>query len=344
MKSSPNIGAIASLLSKSNVKGSPKAETVSNTTGQILDIPLDLIEFDNEQPRQDIIEDEVYDIVRTLRVEGSKINQPITTWPKNSDGKYVIKFGEKRTRASRIAERKTIPVIIDERYDYGNERHRAINFAEQYVENNARGGLTRLDDCVALLKLKELFGNLKDVAKFVGAKSQGTISDKIKVSEIKTNPVYQFLLDFYNDDSLKFKDLTNLKKIIETFRKNPNHFDEIKKRIITSVNEGIFNRQWIEMLSSVDFDNENLAESVKSTKTKKKTKSKNIDAEASGYKVRPVKKAKIMGLVSIDRKKQRCQLLLDRIDDEEGYIWVLVDGEEEPIRVSLSKLTLTELS
>ena len=275
----PNIGSIANLLSKSGVKGSPKSEVEneneSEITGKILERPLELIEFDNDKPRQDIIEDEVYDIVRTLRAEGSKINQPITTWSKNSDGKYVIKFGEKRTRASRIAERKTIPVIIDQRYDYGNDRHRAINFAEQYVENNARGGLTRLDDCVALLKLKELFGNLKDVAKFVGAKSQGTISDKIKVSEIKTNPVYQFLPDFYNDDNLKFKDLTNLKKIIETFRKKPSHFDEIKKRIITSVEEGVFNRQWIEMLSAVDFDNESLAEGVKPTKDKKKRKIKN---------------------------------------------------------------------
>ena len=84
--------------------------------------------------------------------------------------------------------------------------------------------------------------------------------------------------------------------------------------------------------------------SLQKTRKKEKSKIKNVDAEPSGYKVRPLKKAKIMGLVSVDRKRQKCQLLLDRIDDEEGYIWVLVDGEEEPIRVSLSKLTLTELS
>lgn len=334
-----NVNAIANLLNKSSNKVIP-SESIKNVAASILEIPLELIEFDVNQPRQDIIEEEVFDIVRTLRPEGSKINQPITTWPINSDGKYVIKFGEKRTRASKIAGRKTIPVIIDDRFDYNNTNHRSINFAEQYVENNARGGLTRLDDCVALLKLKEMFGNLKDVVKFVGAKSQGTISDKIKVSEIKTNPEYEFLLDFYNDENLKFKDLTNLKKIIDTFRKSPEHFDEIKKRIITSVNEGVFNRQWIEMLSVVDFDNE-----AANITPKAKNKKEPIKAQQDvSYTVRPAKKAKIMGLVSVERKKQKCQLLLDRIDNEEGYIWVIMDGADDPIRVSLSKLTLTEFS
>ncbi len=337
-----DVSSIANLLKKPSLN--TLASQPEGVSDKVLEISLDLIEFDPGQPRQDIIEDEVYDIVRTLRPEGSKINQPITTWPINDDGKYVIKFGEKRTRASRLAGRKTIPVIVDERYDYNDEKHRAINFAEQYVENSARGGLTRLDDCVALLKLKEMFGNLKDVAKFTGAKSQGTISDKIKVSEIKTNPNYEFLLDFYNDESLKFKDLTNLKKIIDTFRKNPNHFDVIKQKIITSVEEGVFNRQWIEMLSVVDFDNDSTEEVVAKSKSKAKKKVVKADPELSGYKVRPVKKAKIMGLVTIDRKKQKCQLLLDRIDNEEGYIWVILEGAEEAIRASLSKLTLTEVS
>lgn len=336
------VKSIASLLKQSSPQ--PKVANHENVSDKILEISLDLIEFDAEQPRQDIIEDEVYDIVRTLRPEGSKINQPITTWPINDNGKYVIKFGEKRTRASKLAGRKTIPVIVDERFDYNNEKHRAINFAEQYVENSARGGLTRLDDCVALLKLKKMFGNLKDVAHFTGAKSQGTISDKIKVSEIKTNPDYLFLLDFYNDESLKFKDLTNLKKIIDTFRKNPNHFEVIKQKIITSVEEGVFNRQWIEMLSAVDFDNETTEGVASKSKAKVKKKPVNVDSEVSGYKVRPVKKAKIMGLVTIDRKRHKCQLLLDRIDNEEGYIWVVLEGAEEAIRASLSKLTLTEVS
>ena len=190
------VNAIASLLNKPTAESIVDSVPEKDKSKKIIDVPLELIEFDLEQPRQDISEEEIYDIVRTLRPEGSKINQPITTWPKNADGKYLLKFGEKRTRASKLAGRKTIPVIIDDRFDFNDSEHRAINYAEQYVENNARGGLTRLDDCVALSKLKEMFGNLKDVGKFVGAKSLGTISDKIKVSEIKSNPNYKFLLDF----------------------------------------------------------------------------------------------------------------------------------------------------
>lgn len=334
-----NVNTIANLLKS---PGNNVVSSLSDGKERVLEVSLDLIEFDKSQPRQDINEDEVLDIVRTLQVKGSKINQPITTWPKNENGKYLIKFGEKRTRASIIAGRKTIPVIVDERYDFNDERHRAINYAEQYVENNARGGLTKLDDCVALSNLKKMFGNLKDVAEFVGAKSQGTLSDKIKVSEIKTNPNYEFLLNFFNDDDLKFKDLTNLKKIIDTFERNPGHFEDIKKRIITSVKNKVFNRQWVEMLSVVDFDNE-LSEKTEIKPIVKKSDLK-VENDESGYKVRPLKKAKIMGKVSIDRKKQKCQLLLERIDDEDGYIWVILEGTEDPIRVSLSKLTLTEFS
>jgi ParB/RepB/Spo0J family partition protein len=338
------VNSIANLLTK---KTSVHVDT-SGESKKVLDIPLDLIEFDSEQPRQDILEEEVNDIVRTLLPEGSKINQPITTWPKNSNGKYLIKFGEKRTRASIAAGKKTIPVIIDDRYNFNDTSHKAINYAEQYVENNARGGLTALDDCVALCKLKEMLGSLKDVVKLVGAKSQGTISDKIKVAEIKNNPKYKFLLDLYNDDdNFKFKDLTNIRKILDVFAKNPDHFDVIKERIITAVSSGALNRQWVEALSSIDFDVEDV--SVVKTDVLKSTEpnapkpiatTNHIDN--TGYKVRSVKKAKIMGKVSLGRKKQKCQLLLDRIDDEEGYVWVLLDGTEEPVRASLSKITLTE--
>lgn len=338
------VNSIANLLNSSNLNKSVESNKVSLSTNAIQDIPLDLIEFDESQPRQEFLDEEIEDIARTLIPVGSKINQPITTWPINDDGKYIIKFGEKRTRASRLANRETIPVIIDYRLDYNNETHRAINFAEQFVENKARSDLTGLDECVALAKLKNMFGNLKDVSNYIGAKSLGTISDKIKVSEIKTKPEYKFLLDLYNDTNLKFKDLTNLKKLIDVLRKNPNNFEDIKRNVIISVENGSFNRQWIETFSLVDFDNKATVETTVKNKAVK-SKSKAIeDTSELGYQVRPPKKAKLMGSVTIDRKRRLCQLLLDRIDNEGGFVWVILEGETEPIRVNLSKLTLTEVS
>ncbi|MET1256934.1 ParB/RepB/Spo0J family partition protein [Aliikangiella maris] len=345
-----SIGAIQDLLKKSNLNQnlSAKEDESKNLDDIIHHIELELIEFDKEQPRQELVEDEIYDIVRTLRAPGSKINQPITVWPKNKEGKYLLKYGEKRTRASLIAERKTIPAVIDSRYDYDNEEHRAINFAEQYIENNARGGLQPLDDCVALAKLKTMFGNLKDVMMYVGAKSQGTISDKIKVSEIKTNPRYDFLKDFYYDEELKLKDLTIFRNLIKVIEKNEEHYEQIKTKVITAVEKKALNRTWVEGLLAYDFDkNEAPYELGSDSKKEKKIKEKNskpADDLPKSYKVRPVKKAKVLGRVSIDgRKKVNCQLLLDRIDNEEGYVWVLEEGADEPTRVNLSKLSLTEI-
>lgn len=337
---------IADLLGNNRLNDTITSEKDSlQLSGKVFDIPLDEIEFDPEQPRQEIIEEEVVDIVATLRAPGSKINQPVTVWPKNADGLYILKFGEKRTRASRLANRETIPAIIDDRYEWDNEEHRAINFAEQYIENQRRGGLTPLDDCLALAKLKKTLGSLEKVKLFTGEKSLGTISDKIKVAEIASNERYKFLHDFYLSKQLT--DLTILNGLIKVLKKRSEHFDSIKLRIENAVGEGVLNRKWIAALNTYNFSDEgelstsSQNETMKrvSTNTSKGPKNK----EDLPYIARPAKKAKLFATHTVGRKRVRCELLLDRADKEEGYVWIISEGNDEPERVSLSKVTLTEL-
>lgn len=316
------VSNIANLL-----KGAEK-HNIGNSE-RIHEIELDLIEFDPEQPRQDIKNEEIEVIANTLKPKGSIINQPITVWKKNKLGKYVVKFGEKRTRASILAGRKTIRAIIDERYDFDNQEHRIINFAEQYVENFARGDLTPLDDCLALKKLKKQLGTLKEVQAALGIKSLGTISDKIKVASICDDEKLMFLLDFYRNDDLKFKDLTMLKGIIDIFSKNPLYYEKIKLRIIDAAKKGLVNRKWVEKLSRFNWDE---PEVVKEQKE-----------EELNYKIRPIKKIKVFGTVLLSGNRVSCELLVDRVDVEDGYTWVKVDGEDEPTRVKLSDLFLTKV-
>ena len=337
---------IADLLGGNKLNDTITSEKDSlQLSAKVFDIPLDEIEFDPEQPRQEIIEEEVIDIVATLRPPGSKINQPVTVWPKNADGLYILKFGEKRTRASRLANRETVPAIIDDRFEWDNEEHRAINFAEQYIENQRRGGLTPLDDCLALAKLKTALGSLEKVKLFTGEKSAGTISDKIKVAEIASNGQYSFLHEFYL--SKKLTDLTILVGLIKALKKQPEYFDSIKSRIENAVGEGVLNRKWIAALNTYNFSEEgdlNTAtqkETVKEVKPKPSAERKK--SEDLPYVARPAKKARLYATHTVSRKRVRCELLLDRADREEGYVWIISEGNTEPERVSLSKIILTEL-
>lgn len=323
MKKTTGVSSIASLLNKSK-------EVSLGSGNEVYELPLDLIEFDLEQPRQELSNEEIGVIVRSLEPEGSIINQPITVWQKNSLGKYVIKFGEKRVRASIIAKRKTIRAIIDNRFDYDNDEHRAINFAEQYIENESRGGLTPLDDCVALKKLKSQLGSLKKVKERIGAKSIGTISDKISVAVIKSDHQFSFLLDLYMNDSLKFKDLTMIKGILDVLKKNPDFYEEIKVRVVNAANKGVVNRKWVEKLLLVDWSNLNVDP-------------KDEPEDNKEYIFRPIKKVKLNGLVLFKGEKIKCEILLDRVDKSEGYIWVNIESECDPVRVNLSDLSLTEV-
>ena len=326
---SNKVSSITALLNKT------KSQSLSSDQELIHKIDLSAIEFDNEQPRQEILEEEVLDIVRTLDLDNGKINQPVTVWPKNKDGKFILRLGEKRVRASILAGKKTIPAIIEVKLKFDNEEDRKTNYLEQYIENDSRSSLTALDDCVALAKIYNNLGSLQKVIDFKGKGSAGTISDKIKVSRLKTDDKFNYLFDYYKSENCKVKDLTTYRILIEVLDVNEEYFDLIIDKVKKAIEQGRFNRQYVKLLASENFhiDEEEEPEKEEIAEERK-----------DNFKVVPYKKVCLSGVVTINRKKHTCKVIINRKDSEDDYIWVLLDGDEEPSRVSISTFSLTGLN
>ncbi len=73
--------------------------------------PLDMIQPGKYQPRVDMSQESLDELADSIRVQG--LIQPIVVRP-IENGRYEIIAGERRWRASKIAELETVPALIRE--------------------------------------------------------------------------------------------------------------------------------------------------------------------------------------------------------------------------------------
>ena len=91
-------------------------ETASN--GQPLELPIDDVIEDPDQPRKFFSEAAIESLAAQIRASKSKkIRSPISVKPKNEAGKYIINHGARRYRSTIRAGMRTIPGFIDETHD-----------------------------------------------------------------------------------------------------------------------------------------------------------------------------------------------------------------------------------
>jgi len=115
-------------------------------------LPLDLIDFDPEQPRQDVDPDYLADL--SADIKQSYVKQPITVRP-NEDvpGRFIVVYGECRTRASRIAGKDTIPSLID----MDEDNTGITRLLNQVKENHLRKDLNPMEWAGIFKKLRSKF-------------------------------------------------------------------------------------------------------------------------------------------------------------------------------------------
>jgi ParB family chromosome partitioning protein len=107
---------------------------VPDAIGQPLQLPLDDIDEDPEQPRREFDAGALQELSETIRDRGVK--QPISVRPHPQiSGRWVLNFGARRLRASKLARLSTIPAFVDASADS----------YDQVIENEQREGLQPLD-------------------------------------------------------------------------------------------------------------------------------------------------------------------------------------------------------
>src|SRR3546814_7314145 len=92
--------------------------------------------------------------------------QPIIVAPKKSAGLHVIRVGERRFRASRLAGRETIPAIVMAVVN------RADTLADQIVENDQRAGLTPHDLATGIERMLGAGVTQAEIARALGRSKQ----------------------------------------------------------------------------------------------------------------------------------------------------------------------------
>ena len=135
----------------SSLLGKPKDRTPASQAaekdGDLKNIPVDLIQRGKYQPRTDMHEEALEELAASIRAQG--VMQPIVVRPISSD-KYEIIAGERRWRATQIAELDMIPAIIK---PVGDEAAIAMSL----IENIQRENLNPIEEAVALKRLQDEF-------------------------------------------------------------------------------------------------------------------------------------------------------------------------------------------
>jgi ParB family chromosome partitioning protein len=123
-------------------------EDASNSKGEeLLEIDLDLIEPNSEQPRTRFTETNLEELAQSIRANG--VVQPIVV--RRRGLKYQLVAGERRWRASQLAGLQKIPAMVKEVAD-----EKLLELA--LIENIQRQELNAIEEAKAYKKLIETVG------------------------------------------------------------------------------------------------------------------------------------------------------------------------------------------
>lgn len=143
---------------------------ISDVQGRTQEMDINKIEANPNQPRQQFDHQHLEELIDSIREHG--IIQPLVV-AKDGDH-YELIAGERRLRAAKYLELKTVPVIIREA---GEQEKLEISL----IENIQRENLNPIEEALAYQRLIDEFNlSRTEVAKKVG-KSQSFINNQIRL-------------------------------------------------------------------------------------------------------------------------------------------------------------------
>ena len=175
------------LLSKPVARTAAVAETPQREGDSLREIPVELLQRGQYQPRVDMRQDTLEDLANSIRAQG--VVQPIVARPIGSEGgeqRYEIVAGERRWRAAQLAGLQEIPAVIRDVPDEA-----AIAMA--LIENIQRENLNPLEESRALDRLiREFDLTHAEAAEAVG-RSRASVSNLLRLQELadKVKPLLE---------------------------------------------------------------------------------------------------------------------------------------------------------
>ena len=119
------------------------------------EILIDLIKFDETQPRKEFNEEKLKELSESIKIYG--ILQPLTV-RESKDG-FILVAGERRLRAAKLAGLQKVPVVVNNSTD--DEKILEI----QLVENLQRVDLNSYEKAIAIAALRDSYNlSVRDIA------------------------------------------------------------------------------------------------------------------------------------------------------------------------------------
>jgi ParB family chromosome partitioning protein len=142
------------------------------THAQIREVPVGKILPNPAQPRLSYDEESLTELADSIREHG--VLQPILVRP--SGAQFELIAGERRWRASRMAERETIPAIV---VDFDEVTALEVSI----IENLQREDVSPLEEAAMFRKMTEAFGySVRQLAQKVG-KDKGYVENRLRLSD-----------------------------------------------------------------------------------------------------------------------------------------------------------------
>ncbi len=142
------------------------------THAQIREVPVAKILPNPAQPRLSYDEESLTELADSIREHG--VLQPILVRPSGS--KFELIAGERRWRASTMAERETIPAIVAE---FDDQTALEVSI----IENLQREDVSPLEEAAMFRKMTETFGySVRQLAQKVG-KDKGYIENRLRLTD-----------------------------------------------------------------------------------------------------------------------------------------------------------------
>jgi ParB family transcriptional regulator, chromosome partitioning protein len=137
-------------------------------------IPVDMIDPSSQQPRRSFDEESLLALAGSIRAQG--VLQPVLVRPL-PNGRYELVAGERRWRASRLAELDSIPAIV-RRHD------NAASLEVALVENMAREDLNPVEEARACAALVEELGLTREEVGVRVGRSRVAVSNLIRLLDL----------------------------------------------------------------------------------------------------------------------------------------------------------------